>query len=297
MSVVLVTGVTGFVGSHLAAELSRRGHRVIGSTSSGAGLRSETPGVDRKVVLRLGDEVDQSIGQGIDAVIHCAWDLRPGSERANVGGTARLADAMQHGGVAHQLFISSYSAHAAAVTEYGKDKLTVQQDMLDRGYTAARLGVTIGPGGIYQRMTEVLTRHRVIPLIDGGRGPVPIIAIADLARAVATIVERRLTGVFNLFNPEFVPLRDVLNEMLAHAQRRVLLVPMPAGLVLVPLWLARKIGLNLPVHIDNVRALRANRGFQEHSDLPAFVSPPMTLTEMVRAAAAATRGISGRGLR
>ena len=36
----------------------------------------------------------------------------------------------------------------------------------------------------------------------------------------------------------------------------------------------------------------ANRGLQEHSDLPAFVSPPMTLAEMVRAAVEATHGIS-----
>jgi nucleoside-diphosphate-sugar epimerase len=285
MSTLLVTGVTGFVGSHIAAELGRRGHRVIGSTSSEAGLRIGIPGVERVFVLKLQDQLDPAIAQSVDAVIHCAWDLRPGTSAFNVTGTQRLVDAARRAGAVHQLFISSCSAHPAAVTEYGKTKLVVQESMLAGGHAVVRLGITIGHGGIYRRMSDTLARHRVVPLIDGGRGLVPIVAIADLDKALAAIVEGGRTGLFNLFNPELVPLRDLMFEMRRLAPHRAMLVPVPASALLAPLWLARKIGVKLPLDADNVRALRANYGVRDRSDLTAFVPSPMSLSQMVRAAA------------
>jgi nucleoside-diphosphate-sugar epimerase len=286
MSTVLVTGVTGFVGGRLAAELSRRGHRVMGSTSAEAGLRAPTAGVVEKVMLRLGDTVDTAILRAVDAVVHCAWDLRPGGGETSAVGTERLAEACRTVGVRHQLFISSYSAHHAAVTEYGRAKLAVQTYMIQRGHAAARLGVVVGPGGIYRRMAETLARHRFVPLVDGGRASVPIIAITDLDVALAAIVERRLAGAFNLFNPELVPLHDLLFEIRRLTGSRALLVPVPARLLLGPLWLAAKVGVKLPLDADNIRAMRANLGVRDGSDLPAFVPRPMGLTAMVQAAAA-----------
>jgi NADH dehydrogenase len=285
MSTMLVTGVTGFVGSHIAADLCRRGHRVIGSTSGDAGLRLGIPGVERVFVLNLQDQVDPAIVRGVDAVIHCAWDLRPGTGAFNVTGTQRLVDAARRAGAIHQLFISTCSAHPAAVTEYGKTKLAVQQWMLDGRHAVARLGVTIGRGGIYRRMFDTLAQHRVVPLIDGGRGLVPIVGIADLLQALAAIAEEGRTGLFNLFNPELVPLRDLMFEIRSLAPRRAMLVPVPASVLLAPLWLARKIGVNLPLDGDNVRALRANYGVRDRSDLTDFVPRPMSLAQMVRAAA------------
>ena len=116
MRTALITGVTGFLGSQLAADLAGRGFRVVGSTSSEAGLRVPTPGAEGKVVLRLDGTLDPGIVRGVDTLIHCAWDLRPGTMRENIAGTERLVRAAEEAGVAHQLFMSTYSAHPAAVT-------------------------------------------------------------------------------------------------------------------------------------------------------------------------------------
>jgi nucleoside-diphosphate-sugar epimerase len=197
----------------------------------------------------------------------------------------RLAEAFERAGAAHQLFISSYSAHPAAVTEYGTSKLAGQRLMRERDHAVARLGIAIGPGGIYLRMRDALTAHRVVPLIGGGRDRVPIVAIHDLTEALTAIAERRLAGTYNLFNPELVALREVLLETRAASRSRASLVSVPFALVVPPLWLARQLGVALPLDIDNVRAMRANQTINDRSDLPIFVPKPMTLAEMVRAAA------------
>jgi len=293
MSTFFITGVTGFVGSALAATLAARGHRVIGSAQSDARRAIQTPGVDHKVVLRLEDDVDPAVARGVDGVVHCAWDIRPGSGDADVRGTQRLADTFSAAGTRHQLFISTYSAHPRAVTEYGVTKFAVQRYMLDRGHAVARLGLIIGAGGIYARMSRTLAQHRLVPLIDGGRQKVPVLAIGDLTLALAAILEERLTGSFNLFNREAVPLRDLLTEIRSAVNSRSVLVPVPSGLLVGPLWFARAIGVKLPLDVDNVRALRANDGAATGSDLLRFVPRPRTLTEMVQHAAAQGQSVSG----
>ena len=287
MSTVLVTGVNGFIGSHLASNLARRGHRVVGSTSSEAGLQVDTPGVDHKIVLRLGSAFDTRIMQGIDTVIHCAWDLRPDAMRTNIDGTKRLLDLAEQQGVAHQVFISSYSAHAAAVSDYGRAKRVVQMHCLDRGHAAVRPGLVIGAGGMFQRMFDTVARHRVVPLVDGGRARVPFIGLEDLQLCLAVIVERRLTGLFTLFSPCRVTLKGLMLAMRDAAGRRTLLISLPAGALLGPLWLMGKLGVPLPVGVDSVRGLGANVNVDDPSDLPAFVPRPHALAGLVRGAARA----------
>jgi nucleoside-diphosphate-sugar epimerase len=287
MTTVLITGVNGFIGSHLAADLAKRGYRIVGSTSSEARLRVDTPNVDHKVVLRLGGPCDVRILQGIDAVIHCAWDLRPGAGQVNIDGTKRLLEAAEQGRVPHQVFISSYSAHDSAVSDYGRAKLVVQKHCLEHGHAVVRPGLVIGPGGMFQRMSDTVARHRVVPLVDGGRAMVPFIGLEDLQLSLATIVERRLTGLFALFSPDRITLKELMLEIRAAAGRRTLLIPVPSGLLLGPVWLMGKLGVTLPIGVDSLKGLHANLKVEDPSDLPTFVPRPLTLASTVRAAALA----------
>ena len=286
MSRIFVTGVTSFIGSHLAQTMAGRGHEVSGSTSTEQGLQSRTDGVTKKIRLVLGEPID-AVAHPVDSVVHCAWDLRPGAGDTNFRGTQLVADAFRAAGVSHQIFISSCSAHSAAVTEYGMTKWKMQRYMIEQGYAAARLGVTVGAGGIFRRMSDALTTRPIVPLIDGGRTRVPIVAIDDLCEALAAIVERRLAGIFNLFNADLVPLVEVLQQTRTASNGRALLLPVPWWVIMPPLWMARRLGISLPLDIDNVRAMRANETRREPSDLQMFVPQPMTLTQMVRRAAEA----------
>ena len=163
MSVLMITGINGFVGANLAAALAAQDRRVVGTTSTPAGLLAPTPGVGRKALLRFGDPISQEMFAGVDTVIHCAYDLRPAHMQDNVGGTIKIAEAAAAAGVSQQLFISSYSAHTGAATNYGKTKFILQEFFLARGLTVVRPGLIIGPGGMFKRICQAMQRYPIIP--------------------------------------------------------------------------------------------------------------------------------------
>jgi len=98
MKTVLITGINGFLGSHLAAELAVRGWRVRGTTRTAAALAHDVRGVAEKAVLDLGRPVDRRIFAGVDAVVHCAYDLRPAAMEQNLAATKAIAEAAASAG-------------------------------------------------------------------------------------------------------------------------------------------------------------------------------------------------------
>ncbi|HTM08807.1 MAG TPA: NAD(P)-dependent oxidoreductase [Verrucomicrobiae bacterium] len=291
MKTVLITGVNGFLGAHLARALALRGWRVRGTTRSAAGINKNIEGVAEKMVLDLARPAAGLIFTGVDAVIHCAYDLRREAMEQNIAGTKAAAEAATAAGVAQQIFISSYSAHAEAGSAYGRSKYLLQEYFLARGGAVARPGLVIGPGGLYARLAGAL-RLPVVPLADGGRDRVPVVALRDFINALAAVLEKRRTGLFNLYHPRLVTLRDLIAAVRMASGSRALLLPVPASVLIAAVRLAGSAGVALPFDAENFLALRANRKIADASDLPQFIAGPAALAEMV---AAATAELSGQG--
>ena len=283
MKTVLITGVNGFLGSHLAGALDRRGWRVRGTVSGAAGLDKPVGGVERKMVWNLAGAVPPDLCAGVDAVVHSAYDLRRAAMEQNVGATERLAEAAAAAGVAQQVFIGSYSAHAGAASAYGRTKFILQEYFIARGHAVARPGLVIGPGGMFERMAKIL-RLPVVPVADGGRDRVPVVALADFSAALAAILEQRRAGLFNLFNPDPVTLGELLRAIRAATGSRTVLAPVPAPLVVALSRLMEKFGVPPPFDAENIAALKANQNLGDRSDLGAFVPAPLALAETVEAA-------------
>jgi nucleoside-diphosphate-sugar epimerase len=127
MATYLVTGGAGFIGSHLAEELQRRGHRIRVADSLITGKRSNldhVPGVE----FLEGDLADMDVAQraveGCDYVLHqAAIPSVPRSvkdpvtsNRANVDATLNVLVAARDAGVRRLVFAGSSSAYGDTPT-------------------------------------------------------------------------------------------------------------------------------------------------------------------------------------
>jgi len=152
----LLTGGTGFLGSHIAEGLVAAGHDVVCSVRRTSDTRWIDPLGLETVILDLGADAVPDAIAGIEQVVHCGGLTRARSEvrflRVNAEGTAALARAAAAAGVRRFVYISSLAARGpegagGPISPYGRSKeageralATVEGDM-ER--------VVLRPGGVY----------------------------------------------------------------------------------------------------------------------------------------------------
>ena len=249
----LVTGATGFVGSHLAEALRERGDTVTALARSAR--RAEALGPLGVAVVE-GDLHDAAAlaraVEGQDVILHVAGLVAARSEaeflRANRDGTANLLAAAERAGSPRFVLVSSMAAAGPAprgrplaggepprpVTAYGRSKLAAEQVV-----TAGRLPWTIvRPPAVYgPRDREILKVFRlarlgVAPVFGDGRQELTAVHGADLAGAlVAAATAPAAAGkVYYACHPEVFTSGGFVQAIAAAMGRRVRLIGLPGGL-------------------------------------------------------------------
>jgi len=205
---VLVTGASGFLGSHIAEKFAKEGHEVrtlLREASSRQFL--QFPHEEA-----IGDITDasslHSAVTGVDVVVHSAGLImaRSDAEFASVNehGTTNLYRAIEahNPDIRRIVYISSIAAHGASksdrarpvdapprpVTAYGRSKLA--GELLARRSSLGKRTVTFRPPAIYGPHDPALlpffqlARYRVIPMLAGGKNRVSMVYATDIAGAV-----------------------------------------------------------------------------------------------------------------
>jgi len=139
---VLLTGATGFVGSHVLDELIRQGIPTAALLRASSNRRFIRPHLD-KLDLREGaiDDPD-SLGaalRGITHVIHCAGSVkaltREGFFESNAVGTRNVIEAANAAGVRRVVHISSLAAAGPATSARPAREDDTPQPVSDYGHS------------------------------------------------------------------------------------------------------------------------------------------------------------------
>jgi len=217
---LLVTGGTGFVGSHTAAALAAAGHpvRLLVRSRQKAKAVFEALGVALPECV-TGDVTEPgSVAAALDGcegVLHAAalvaLDARQAAavERTNLEGTRHVIGEAHRRGLEHIVYVSSVSAlfdpeagtihrdsepTALAGSVYSASKARTERWIRELQATGAPVAVTY-PGGVLGPHAPILTDlHRSLPLqlrtallTDGG---VNFVDVRDLAQVHAALFAR-----------------------------------------------------------------------------------------------------------
>lgn len=269
---IAITGITGFIGGFLARYLTERCYQVVGIGRRPLPEQHQLRSFLSDYIVHALDSDRTSVDwRDIDGLIHGAYDAHPGKIRTNINGTLRLAEAARDGGVRYQILISSYAALRPESSDYAMVKATLEQHFSRFSSAIVRPGLVVGKGGLYQRMDNLVHRFPVLPLLDGGRTPVPLLSIEDLLLVLEKLLCAGSEGTFNLFYPEVPTLKQLLSEMARKSVcRKRFFIPVPISVAYYPLWLAERLRLKLSISTGNLAGVRANRSVHAVSDLRNF---------------------------
>jgi 2-alkyl-3-oxoalkanoate reductase len=267
----LVTGATGFIGSHVTDLLLAGGEepRVLVRPGDSLGSLAE-----RNVDIRTADINDRArvsaALRGVDRVLHCAartgpWGPASEYERANVRGLENLVRAASLAGVQRIVHVSSITVHGidiggeadetapfrAEPNPYSQSKVAGER-LLERLIPDQRVPVTIvrpgwvyGPGdrASFARLARRIESGQMV-MIGSGENHLPLVYVRDAARGI--LLASEAAGVegrsYLLVNDEPVTQRGFLTAIAAELDAPVPTRRIPYRLAVILAAGAEKLG-------------------------------------------------------
>ena len=250
MTTVLVTGASGFVGSHLLPELLGAGHRVVALVRTGGAGEKVTrripPAYAANLELRTGD-VDHPATlpaalAGVDAVVHLAaiprdWNGGRKLLAVNLGGTRNVIAAMEACGVRRLVHLGALGVEDREELHYARSKARAERAVMESGldWTILKPSLLFGPGDGFFNIVAGLVRLSpgIVPVPGDGKSRFQPLHVADLALCLRLCLERPETvgQAFELGGPRIWTYREITAEVCRATGRRRVIIGIPAGVL------------------------------------------------------------------
>jgi len=249
---ILVTGATGFIGSHLCREMVQRGNNVFALSHSGKTGKVQPLLQDKKFQLITGDILDVDMiadiirDNDITGVFHLAARVPNGESNddfqaffdTNTLGTFNMLRAAYRNNIENFVYASSISVYSAPPqylpvneshsvspqTPYGITKLA--GELMCNMFSDRMCLIILRYGGVYGKyqyerdVTSIFLRQTLhnIPITIYGDGSQSsdFVYIDDVVSGTLLAWEKRESGIFNIGSGEETRIID-----LAHKIKRI----------------------------------------------------------------------------
>lgn len=257
------------MGQLLVDFFAAKGWNVVGLVRDPKKYKSEK-NVSYKA-FDLEQPVDAKAFKGIDFLVHAAYIKQdrehPKALQHNLEGTKALLAAARKNGLKKAVFMSSMSAHEDAVSTYGRQKLAIEKLFDGPNDVVLRSGLILGNGGIVKQMAGFLKTKRMVPLVDGGRQPLQILAVHNLLQIIERMLESDLRGHFVVAHPKIYEYKELYSAMGKQLGVKLLFVPVPFFALLAAMRTIAFLRLPLAVNEDNLWGLKKLRSADNAKDM------------------------------
>jgi NADH dehydrogenase len=243
---ILVSGGTGFIGSHIIDKLMESGGHRVYCLSRSAASKSRW---GQDVEMRQGDISDAGSLEhatiGMDAVVHCVQFPNHPVENPARGwtylevdghGSERMVVAAKKNGVLRFIYLSGAGASAEKPQPWFRAKAMAESAILTSGMEY----VILRPSWIYGPEDRSLNKFMLfsrflpfVPVIGNGRMQVQPISVFDVATVAARAVTSREAGnrIFELGGPQALTMDEIIRTALRVAGKKRFLFHQPAALM------------------------------------------------------------------
>jgi len=287
---VLLTGATGFTGSHLLEQLLAAGIRprcLVRPASAAAADELRARGAD----VALGDIADPAslveALRGVETLLNTA--------SIGFGHGPGLVEAAERAGVRRAIFIST----TAIFTTLEAKTKSVREAAEARIRGSALAWTIIRPTMIYGtprdrnmiRLVRYLQRWPVIPVIGDGKHLQQPVYVGDVARAVILALnsDNTIGRAYNIAGREPLTFNQVIDTVARLLGRRVYKLHLPVAPIVAPLRLLERTGLRFPIKAEQILRLNENKAFDYGEAARDFGYAPVSFEEGIAREIAVTR--------
>jgi nucleoside-diphosphate-sugar epimerase len=262
MTIIAITGASGFIGSALVKKLKSAENKII------ALGRSKIAEADQNIFFSLDSENSSFSLGGIDCLIHCAYDFAPTNfaaiKKINFDGSVRLFEMAKRDGVKNIIFISTTSAFANSISNYGKVKFLIEKYADEISASVVRPGLVFGEncGGIVGALRSFVKKFPFAPLIGKGDQLFYPCHIDDLTSLIEFIVKK---PQFNSQNPivaacaKPIKFRQIIEKFAGAENKKITMIAIPYWVIFSVLKIAEIVGIKIGFRSDSLKYMkRAN---------------------------------------
>jgi uncharacterized protein YbjT (DUF2867 family) len=278
---VLVTGASGFVGSHTIPQLLRAGHRVralVRDETAAAQVLGKLRETGTGAVEFAFGDVTQARAlvdalAGTDCVVHLvaiARDTTGGRdlERINFGGTVNVIEAMRTVRIRRLIYLGNMGIADDPRLKFASSKARAEATVAasDLDWTILKPSIMYGARDGFFNLVAPLVRR--LPLIRFNPGIVPIpgsggarfqpIWVEDVVRVIVASLERAdmVRKSVELGGPRYWTYREIVQEVLRGMDARRLIVPVPIPVIALVAGIYERLGVWFPTSTDQLRQLK-----------------------------------------